>query len=55
MHQMTQEAKSLWRIGDEYIKDAAKTPAIKKFWQEMKREKEKHIEDLRALIKAELK
>ncbi len=55
MHQLTQEAKSLWRIGDEYIKDASKSPAVKKFWTEMKKEKEKHIEDLKALIKAELK
>jgi len=55
MTQLTQEARSLWRIEDDYIKDAKKSPASKKFWTMLIKEKQKHIEDLKQLIKAEMK
>lgn len=55
MTQLTQESRSLWRIKSEYKKDAAKSPASKKFWDILAKDKEKHIIELKALIKAELK
>ena len=54
MMQMTVEHKSLWRIKDDYLKDAKKSPATKKFWQKMVKEKEKHIQELKNLIKKEI-
>lgn len=54
MNQMTQESKSLWRIKKLYTKDA-KTKASKDFWSRMTKDKEAHLKELRALIKAELK
>jgi len=55
MHQLTQEQKSLWRLQGDYVKDAAKNPTLKKFWQTLAKEKQKHIDDLSAMIKAEMK
>lgn len=55
MHQLTQEQKSLWRLKNQYVKDAAKNPALKKFWTTLAKEKETHISDLKAMIKSELK
>ena len=55
MHQLTQEQKSLWRIQGVYTKDAAKNPTLKKFWAGLTKEKQKHIDDLSAMIKAEMK
>jgi hypothetical protein len=54
MNQMTQESKSLWRIKKLYAKDA-KTKASKDFWSRLTKDKEAHLKELRALIKAELK
>jgi hypothetical protein len=54
MNQMTQESKSLWRIKKLYMKDA-KTKASKDFWSRMTKDKEAHLKELRALIKAEMK
>ncbi len=55
MNQLTVENKSLWRISDEYIKDAKKSPESKKFWSKMLKDKEAHIRELKTLIKKELK
>jgi hypothetical protein len=55
MTQLTQEAKSLWRMESEYVKDAAKNPALKKFWSTLAKEKAQHIADLKAFIKKEMK
>jgi len=52
MNQCVQEHKSLWRIRDEYIKDAKEGHA--EFWQKMVKDKEEHIAELTELIKAEL-
>jgi hypothetical protein len=54
INQMTQESKSLWRIKNNYVKDA-KTKASKDFWNALLKDKAKHLKDLKALIKAELK
>ncbi len=55
MIQLTQEQKSLWRIQDDYLKDAAKDKELKAFWTEVAKEKELLISDLKAIIKMELK
>lgn len=54
MNQMVQEHKSLWRIKNEYIKDAGDCEECKKFWQKMEAEKEKHVQELEVLIKKHL-
>ena len=51
MLQATEEHKSLWRIKDEYLKDAEGADDCKAFWQALAMDKEKHIQDLEALIK----
>ena len=51
MHQLTQEAKSLWRIKDDYIQDSGNDESLKAFWEELKKDKEAHIEKLKELIK----
>ncbi len=50
VNQLTQESKSLWRMQNEYIKDAGKDAELKKFWAYYAKEKEQHIADLKALI-----
>ncbi len=55
MHQLTQEQKSLWRIEDEYQKDAGSSKAVKAFWKKLATEKRAHVAELTAFIKAELK
>jgi hypothetical protein len=53
--QLVQEQKSLWRIKNEYAKDAGKNADLKAFWKEVAAEKELLIEDLKAVIKVEMK
>lgn len=53
MTQLTQESRSLWRIKNEYVKDA-KDKELKAFWKELATEKEALVEDLKLIIKAEL-
>jgi hypothetical protein len=55
MTQLVQEQKSLWRIKDEYMKDAGKDKELKAFWSEVAAEKELLIEDLQAVIALEMK
>lgn len=55
MMQATVEHVSLWRIKKEYLKDAKKSSASKKFWMKMVHDKENHIKELKALIQQELK
>ena len=50
INQLTQESKSLWRMQNEYVKDAAKDAALKKFWVAYAKEKEKHVEELKKLV-----
>lgn len=54
MTQLTQESRSLWRIKNEYSKDAGKSKELKAFWLEIAKEKESLIEDLKTIIKAEM-
>ncbi len=55
MLQLTQENKSLWRIKNEYLKDAAECgDECTAFWMALAAEKEKHVNDLTALVKKNL-
>lgn len=54
MTQLTQESRSLWRIKNEYKKDAVKNKELAQFWGEIAKEKELLIEDLKAVIKIEM-
>lgn len=53
MHQLTQESKSLWRIKNNYLSEA-RSEEEKTFWKNLEQDKEKHIVDLRELIKKEI-
>lgn len=53
-HQLTQESKSLWRIKNEYLKNAEGHPSITEFWSKMQKDKENHIKELKKLVKEEL-
>lgn len=55
MTQLTQEQKALWRIKKEYTKDAGKNVEVKKFWADLAKDKEKHVKELKELIKKNLK
>lgn len=52
--QMTEEHKSLWRIKNEYLKDAEGCEECVAFWKKMAEEKENHIAELHKLIKNHL-
>jgi hypothetical protein len=54
MTQMVQEHKSLWRIKNNYVKDAADSVESQNFWQKMITDKENHIKELETLIKASM-
>lgn len=54
MTQLVQEQKSLWRIRNEYKKDAGKDKELAKFWAGVADEKEMLIKDLKNVIKVEM-
>lgn len=54
MTQLIQEQKSLWRIQNEYIKDAGKDKELKDFWLDVAEEKQMLIEDLQTIIALEM-
>lgn len=54
MNQMVQEHKSLWRIKNEYKKDAGDCGDCEKFWQKLEEEKESHAKELEELVKKHL-
>jgi len=51
MLQMVQENKSLWRIRNEYKKDAETCEECRAFWDKLEKDKENHIQQLQELIK----
>ena len=53
--QITEEHKSLWRIREYYLKDAAGSPVDETFWNKLAEDKENHIKELEAKIKEHLK
>lgn len=55
MEQLAQEHKSLWRIKDEYMKDAEGHPDCQAFWKKLEADKEAHVKELTTLLKKHLK
>lgn len=55
MMQLVQEHKSLWRIKNEYEKDALNCQECKVFWKKMEKDKLEHIKELEGLIKKHTK
>lgn len=49
--QATEEHKSLWRIKDDYKKDAHDCAECAAFWEKMEKDKEGHVAELEAMIK----
>ena len=49
--QLVQENKSLWRIKKNYLEDSKGCEECQKFWEEMAKDKEVHVEKLIELIK----
>ncbi len=54
MAQLTEENKSLWRIKNNYVKDASGCSECKDFWQTLIKDKEEHISDLVELLKGHM-
>jgi len=54
MKQLVQENKSLWRIKNNYKKDAGSCDDCAAFWDKMEKDKEDHITELTGLIKKHL-
>jgi hypothetical protein len=54
MAQMIEENKSLWRIKNNYIKEASECTECRGFWEKLKKDKEEHIADLEKLLKHHL-
>lgn len=51
MLQIVQENKSLWRIENHYKKDAGNCEKCQKFWKELEKDKEGHVNELQKLLK----
>ena len=51
LEQLVTEQKSLWRMKNAYPKDAENCEKCKALWEEMSKDKEKHIEQLTELVK----
>lgn len=51
MEQLTEENKSLWRLKNNYIKDASGCEECREFWEELIKDKEEHVSDLSRLLK----
>lgn len=50
MNQLVQESKSVWRIKNEYMKEAVGSEDIMSIWKEMEKTKDEQIVKLQALI-----
>lgn len=53
-NQLVQEHKSLWRIRDEYKKDAGPCEKCRVVWEKLERDKEAHVKELAQLVKEHL-
>jgi hypothetical protein len=51
---MLTESKSLWRIKNEYRRDAEECSSCAAFWVELERQKEENIRKLEAMIRDHL-
>ena len=54
LRQLTEEHTSLWRIKDEYIKDAAGCGECEALWKKLEKDKEEHVKELETLVKKHL-
>ena len=54
MAQMVEENKSLWRIQNKYLADAADCPECQTFFQKLAQQKEATVSELSSLIKAKI-
>ncbi len=52
--QQTEEHKSLWRIVNDYPKDAAGCADCLAFWKKLQADKEAHVAELNELIRKHL-
>jgi hypothetical protein len=52
MAQIVEESRSLWRIKNEYKKDAGMCKECMDFWDMLIKDKEHHIKDLEKLIRS---
>lgn len=50
MNQLVQESKSVWRIKNEYMKEAVGSEDIMSIWKEMEKTKDEQIIKLQTLI-----
>lgn len=55
LEQLSEELKSLWRIKNNYKKDAGNCDKCKDFWPGLETQKEKNVETLTELLKTHLK
>ncbi len=54
MAQAVEESQSLWRIKNEYKKDAGDCDECKEFWEKLEKDKQQHIKDLQELISSHI-
>jgi len=54
MRQLTEEHTSLWRIKNEYLKDAGNCAECKELWEKLGADKEAHVAELTELVKKHL-
>lgn len=50
MAQLVEESQSLWRIRNQYMKDASMCQECADYWTRLAREKEQHVMDLERLV-----
>jgi len=55
MMQLIEENQSLWRINNNYIRDAGGCGECQEFWKKLQKDKEEHIKELEELVKKHLK
>jgi hypothetical protein len=54
MAQAVKERKSLWRIKNDYLKDAEDCDECKEFWENLIEDKEQHVKELWKLIESHI-
>lgn len=54
MAQLIEENQSLWRIKNNYKKDASGCDECREFWEKLEKDKEDHVAELVSLIKSHM-
>jgi hypothetical protein len=52
--QLVEEQKSLWRIKQNYKKDAEACPSCTEYWKNLEKEKEEQVKKLQHMVKEHL-